>query len=212
ILRAGKTYRPQSDRRRQPRAEEDARIGIARNDPGGVGRRRGAACVGGISGRGSEWNEIEVGLGRIQKELKALKLITESYLEQLNRWPGSGQHIWAQFDDSSVIVYQAYHPSIGLHAAKHQRFCGDFSFTRMSWIKTNFLWMMYRSGWGTKENQEVTLAVRLRRAVFDPLFAGAVWRSPGGAPPTTPAEAASRLVPARRSVPAGARAHTCPGG
>jgi NAD(P)-dependent dehydrogenase (short-subunit alcohol dehydrogenase family) len=27
--------------------------------------------------------------------------------------------------------------------------------------------MMYRSGWGTKENQEVTLAVRLRRAAFD---------------------------------------------
>jgi len=27
----------------------------------------------------------------------------------------------------------------------------------MSWIKPNFLWMMYRCGWGTKEGQQVTL-------------------------------------------------------
>ena len=44
----------------------------------------------------------------------------------------------------------------------------------MSWIKPNFLWMMYRSGWGTKSNQEVTLAVRLRRSFFDSILAAAV--------------------------------------
>lgn len=44
----------------------------------------------------------------------------------------------------------------------------------MSWVKTNFLWMMYRSGWGSKENQEVTLALRLRRPFFDALLAEAV--------------------------------------
>jgi hypothetical protein len=44
----------------------------------------------------------------------------------------------------------------------------------MSWVKPNFLWMMYRSGWGTKENQEVTLALRVRRAFFDRLLAEAV--------------------------------------
>lgn len=44
----------------------------------------------------------------------------------------------------------------------------------MSWIKPNFLWMMFRSGWGTKENQEVTLALRLRRAFFDSILAAAV--------------------------------------
>jgi hypothetical protein len=44
----------------------------------------------------------------------------------------------------------------------------------MSWVKPNFLWMMYRSGWGTKPNQEVTLAVRLRRAAFDESLAQAV--------------------------------------
>jgi hypothetical protein len=103
-----------------------------------------------------------------------MKLITELYLEQLNRWPRSGRHILAQFDDSSVTVYQAYRPSIGLHVAKHQQFGGDFSFTRMSWIKTNFLWMMYRSGWGAKSDQEITLAVRLKREAFDWILQNAV--------------------------------------
>jgi hypothetical protein len=44
----------------------------------------------------------------------------------------------------------------------------------MSWVKPNFLWMMYRSGWGTKEGQEVTLALRVRRVFFDALLAAAV--------------------------------------
>ncbi len=44
----------------------------------------------------------------------------------------------------------------------------------MSWFKPNFLWMMYRSGWGTKENQEVTLAIRVRRAFFDEVLKAAV--------------------------------------
>jgi hypothetical protein len=44
----------------------------------------------------------------------------------------------------------------------------------MSWIKPNFLWMMYRSGWGTKPDQEVTLAVRLKREAFDFILAQAV--------------------------------------
>ena len=34
--------------------------------------------------------------------------------------------------------------------------------------------MMYRSGWGTKAEQEVTLAVRVRRAFFDAVLSAAV--------------------------------------
>lgn len=104
---------------------------------------------------------------------------TEPYLQQQTRWPQSGKHILAQYDDASIIVYQAYNPSIGLFAAKHQYFGGDFSYSRMSWIKTNFLWMMYRSGWGTKPNQEITLAVRINRDFFDSLLAQAVISSFG---------------------------------
>ena len=44
----------------------------------------------------------------------------------------------------------------------------------MSWIKPNFLWMMYRNGWGAKENQEITLAIRLKRTFFDAALAQAV--------------------------------------
>jgi hypothetical protein len=103
-----------------------------------------------------------------------MALVTEPYTEQLKVWPKEGRHILAQYDDATIIVYQAYRPSIGRYAAEHGTFGGDFSYSRMSWVKPNFLWMMYRFGWGTKEGQEVTLALRLRRAFFDSLLAQAV--------------------------------------
>jgi hypothetical protein len=98
----------------------------------------------------------------------------EPYSEQVKIWPRSGQHILAQFDAETVIVYQAYSPNIGHYAVKHGSFGGNFSYSRMSWIKPNFLWMMYRSGWGTQANQEVTLALRVRRTFFDAVLAAAV--------------------------------------
>lgn len=103
-----------------------------------------------------------------------MPLTFESYPEQVKVWPRDGRHILAHFDDESVIVYQAYNPSIGRYAVERGRFGGGFSFSRMSWVKPNFLWMMYRSGWGTKENQEVTLALRMRRTFFESLLAEAV--------------------------------------
>jgi Domain of unknown function (DUF4291) len=103
-----------------------------------------------------------------------MDLTTEPYTTQEVRWPRSGRHILAQFDSESVVVYQAYNSAIGHFAARHGYFGGGFSLSRMSWIKPNFLWMMYRSGWGTKENQEVTLAVRLRREAFDEILRQAV--------------------------------------
>lgn len=36
----------------------------------------------------------------------------------------------------------------------------------MTWIKPSFLWMMYRCGWGTKQNQETVLAVEISREGF----------------------------------------------
>lgn len=101
-------------------------------------------------------------------------LLTERYIDQISHWPKSGRHILAQSDTDSVFVYQAYRSSIGQFASEHGYFGGDFSYSRMSWIKPNFLWMMYRSGWGTKPGQEVTLAIRLRRSFFDGLLAQAV--------------------------------------
>jgi hypothetical protein len=102
------------------------------------------------------------------------RLKLESYSQQAARWPAAGRHILAQYDDESVIVYQAYRPAIGRFAAEHGHFGGDFKLDRMSWVKPNFLWMMYRSGWGVKADQEVVLAVRLRRSAFDAILATCV--------------------------------------
>jgi len=90
-----------------------------------------------------------------------MNLVTEPYREQVEIWPGSGRQILAQYDESTIIVYQAYRPSIGRYAVERGKLGGEeFSFSRMSWIKPNFLWMMYRCGWGTKEGQEVILGLR----------------------------------------------------
>ena len=89
--------------------------------------------------------------------------------------PTIGNSIVGHFDDSSIVVYQAYSPKIAEYAVKHQRFGGDdFSFNRMSWIKTSFAWMQYRSGWNTKSRQERTLAIKITRAGFDSVVANAV--------------------------------------
>jgi hypothetical protein len=103
-----------------------------------------------------------------------MSLNTEQFIRQDVRWPTSGRVILAQSDADSVVVYQAYTPSIGHFAAKHGYFGGDFSMSRMTWIKPNFLWMMYRSGWGTKDGQEITLAIRLVRNAFDETLRQAV--------------------------------------
>jgi hypothetical protein len=95
-----------------------------------------------------------------------MNLQTELYENQLPMWPKRGKHILAQGDDEAVVVYQAYRPKIAEFAVEHQRFGGEFSFSRMSWIKPNFLWMMFRSGWATKEGQEAVLAIKYRRSAF----------------------------------------------
>ncbi|MEU8703631.1 DUF4291 domain-containing protein [Streptomyces sp. NPDC048565] len=74
--------------------------------------------------------------------------------------------IRAQHTDSTVTVYQAYPPAIGLPAARDGRFPPAWKRDRMTWIKPSFLWMMYRCGWGTKEGQETVLAVEITRDGF----------------------------------------------
>ncbi|MDZ8066590.1 MAG: DUF4291 domain-containing protein [Nostoc sp. DedQUE08] len=106
-----------------------------------------------------------------------MRLITEPYFTQVSNWPENGRHILAQYDDHSIVVYQAYRPAIGNFAATYGYFGGEFSFERMSWIKPNFLWMMYRSGWGTKNGQEVVLAIWIKRSAFEEILAAAVHSS-----------------------------------
>lgn len=104
-------------------------------------------------------------------------LRTEPYLYQKARWPQQGRVILAQYDADSIVVYQAYRPAIGHFAAQQGYFGGEFKLSWMTWIKPNFLWMMYRSGWGTKPGQEVILAIHLQRSAFDLILAQAIHSS-----------------------------------
>jgi hypothetical protein len=90
--------------------------------------------------------------------------------QHLIRSPGVSapgyQEVRAHYDDSSLIVYQAYPPEIGESAARAGRLPDWYNRDRMTWIKPSFLWMMYRCGWGTKPGQERVLAIRIKRDGF----------------------------------------------
>lgn len=105
------------------------------------------------------------------------KLILQRYNEQKKDWPNSGKHIMAQYTDDSIVVYQAFRKEIADYAVSRQQFGGAFSFSRMSWIKPNFLWMMYRCGWASKEGQERVLAVRIKKESFERILTRAVHSS-----------------------------------
>ena len=75
--------------------------------------------------------------------------------------------IRADYNADTIVVYQAYSPAVALPALVAQRFVPPFSFTRMTWIKPSFLWLMERSNWAQKSGQEHTLAVRVRRSGWD---------------------------------------------
>lgn len=89
--------------------------------------------------------------------------------------PQQGKHILAQTRGENIIVYQAFNPNVSSFAVKHQRFGGKhYKFTRMSWIKPNFLWMMYRAGWAVKEHQQRILAIEISQEHFKEILKQAV--------------------------------------
>merc|ERR1711963_228677 len=95
----------------------------------------------------------------------------ELYETTREHWPMSGKVILAQHDKTldAVCLYQAFKPEIADYAVQHQKFagCPSYSTTRMTWVKTNFLWMMFRSGWGKKPNQQRILAIWVHREAFE---------------------------------------------
>src|SRR5689334_16184621 len=99
------------------------------------------------------------------------KLLTEAYSEQERHLPQRGRQIIAQYDEQSIVVYQAFIPQVAADAVRNQRFGGDYyNLNRMSWVKPNFLWMMHRSSWATGEGQTVVLAIWLARVHFDAIL------------------------------------------
>ena len=105
-----------------------------------------------------------------------MKLISTNYSNYETNVPQTGKHILAQLRGENIIVYQAFNPSISNYAVANQHFGGSaYSFSRMSWIKPNFLWMMYRAGWASKVNQERILAIEIPQIFFDELLDKAVY-------------------------------------
>lgn len=91
-----------------------------------------------------------------------MNLETVPYTQYEDGLPQSGKHILAQTQGKNIIVYQAFNPHIAEFAVREQRFGGaHYRFSRMSWIKPNFLWMMYRAGWAMKEHQQRILAISI---------------------------------------------------
>lgn len=82
--------------------------------------------------------------------------------------------IRAFYTEETIRVYQAYNKSIANEAIEKGTFGDRFKMERMTWIKPSFLWMMYRCGWGAKENQEHVLAIDIKRAAFDYIVQNAV--------------------------------------
>lgn len=78
------------------------------------------------------------------------------------------REIRALYDDATIRVYQAYSHQIADSALEHQTFVSPpFSMTRMTWIKPSFLWMMYRAGWGEKDDgQRRILAIDITHEGF----------------------------------------------
>lgn len=107
-----------------------------------------------------------------------MNLKTIPYPQYENKLPQEGYHILAQTRDENIIVYQAFNPRIASYAVAHQQFGGEhYRFSRMSWIKPNFLWMMYRCGWATKEAQKRVLAIEISKEHFNQILSGAVHSS-----------------------------------
>jgi len=77
------------------------------------------------------------------------------------------QEIRANYDHKTITLYQAYNKSIALPAIKNNKFEKPFSFNRMTWIKPSYLWLMERSNWGTKSNQEFILGIKLKREYWE---------------------------------------------
>ncbi|MCA9904361.1 MAG: DUF4291 domain-containing protein [Anaerolineae bacterium] len=74
--------------------------------------------------------------------------------------------IYAAYDDAGVYVYQAFTPGIVQAALEKGTFGAGFDLGRMTWIKPSFAWMLYRSGYATKPNQEAILKIKLSHAGF----------------------------------------------
>ncbi|MEZ5043312.1 MAG: DUF4291 domain-containing protein [Saprospiraceae bacterium] len=107
-----------------------------------------------------------------------MEIQTIPYSEYLKEVPKTGYYILGQQTETEILVYQAFNNQIADYAIKNQRFGGNnYSFSRMTWIKPNFLWMMYRCGWAQKINQERVLGIWITKTGFTKILEESVYSS-----------------------------------
>lgn len=72
------------------------------------------------------------------------------------------QEFIGEYDETGVYVYQAYSNEIADYSIENQKLGGPtFNKERMTWIKPSFAWVLYRSGYATKHNQERILKIKI---------------------------------------------------
>lgn len=87
---------------------------------------------------------------------------------------GKNKEIRAIYNTKTIRVYQAFNNIIADEAISLNKFGKSFSMSRMTWIKPSFLWMMYRSSWATKQDQNRILAIDMDKTGFEKIVASAV--------------------------------------
>lgn len=87
------------------------------------------------------------------------------------------RQIRAQYDSTTITVYQAYCSAIAIPAVQEQKLNASpaFRMTRMTWIKPSWCWMMYRAGYSYKDaGQERILAIKMSQQAFSELLSHGV--------------------------------------
>ena len=97
---------------------------------------------------------------KLNQQFKTIKKINK--IKEMNN--NTIYKFIAEYDEIGVYFYQAYNKNIAKYAVENQTFkgCPKFSLNRMTWIKPNFAWMLYRAGYGIKDkNQAAILKIKL---------------------------------------------------
>lgn len=84
------------------------------------------------------------------------------------------RQIYANYDETGVIVYQAFKPSTVKAALEKGTFGRGFSMNRMTWIKPSFAWMLYRSDYASKTRQKAILKIKLTHDGFREILSHSV--------------------------------------
>jgi hypothetical protein len=87
------------------------------------------------------------------------------------------RRILADYNEKGVYVYQAFTPAIVRVAVEKDTFGQGFGLDRMTWIKPSFGWMLHRSGYASKHNQEAIARIHLSHEGFQEILGQAVLTS-----------------------------------